>query len=194
MMLTPLAHQMGTPIPPHSRKHSRTLYLSQVLTYPKLTPSQMRAYDLDGGADVRQNFALSGETPLPQVVIDTTGSPQKAAQEIAALNVEKREYQKRYLDYWNSTTQLTGTGRPVDAVICACAPHASCIPTKYATVAYTSFINVLDYTAVVLPVTNADKEKDVVQERAYLSELDRKTDGECELFILLSCAMITRVY
>ncbi|PWY91979.1 amidase [Aspergillus sclerotioniger CBS 115572] len=138
----------------------------------------MRAYDLDGGADVRHNFALSGETPLPQVVIDTTGSPQKVAQEIAALNVEKREYQKRYLDYWNSTTQLTGTGRPVDAVIYACAPHASCIPTKYATVAYTSFINVLDYTAVVVPVTNADKQKDVVQERKYLSELDRKTDGE----------------
>ncbi|RAK97695.1 putative general amidase GmdA [Aspergillus ibericus CBS 121593] len=137
-----------------------------------------RAYSLDGGADVLQNFALSGEPPHPQIVIDTTGSPQKVAQEIAALNVEKREYQKRYLDYWNSTTQLTGTGRPVDAVIYPCAAHASVIPRKYATVGYTSFINVLDYTSVVVPVTNADKGVDVVTEREYLSELDRKTDGE----------------
>ncbi|CAK40630.1 hypothetical protein CBS63078_344 [Aspergillus niger] len=139
-----------------------------------------RAYNMDGGADVLQNFALSNEAIHTSVVIDASGSPQKTALEIAALNVEKREYQKQYLDYWNSTAQLTGTGRPVDAVICPVAPHAACIPGKYATIGYTAFINVLDYTSAVVPVTSADRRVDVVgkEGREYFGELDRKTEGE----------------
>lgn len=42
--------------------------------------------------------------------------------DIAAVNVEKREFQKEYMEYWNSTAELTGTGRPVDAVITPLAP------------------------------------------------------------------------
>jgi amidase len=28
-----------------------------------------------------------------------------------------RDYRKAYLEYWNSTAALTGTGKPVDALI-----------------------------------------------------------------------------
>lgn len=48
--------------------------------------------------------------------------PQMTGFEIAAVNVEKREYQKEYMDYWNSTSELTGTGRAVDAIITPLAP------------------------------------------------------------------------
>jgi amidase len=48
-----------------------------------------------------------GDKPVEQV----TGG------QIAANNVKKREYEKEYLDYWNSAAGMTGTGRPVDAFL-----------------------------------------------------------------------------
>ncbi|GAQ42175.1 hypothetical protein AtubIFM56815_005197 [Aspergillus tubingensis] len=172
--------------PSHQTAASIAVSPSPISNYPPKTLDitdnhpKNRAYNLDGGADVLQNFALSNETIHTSVVIDTSGSPQKTALEIAALNVEKREYQKQYLDYWNSTAQVTGTGRPVDAVICPVAPHAACIPAKYATIGYTAFINVLDYTSAVVPVTCADRGVDVLgtEGREYFGELDRRTEGE----------------
>lgn len=107
--------------------------------------------------------------------------PQKSASEIAVLNVKKREYQKQYMDYWNSTAELTGTGRPVDGVICPAAPHAAVLPCKYDHVGYTSFVNLLDYTSVVFPVTRADKNIDVSQPGTdFLSEMDQEVHGQCE--------------
>ncbi|KAL4985220.1 amidase signature domain-containing protein [Aspergillus falconensis] len=132
------------------------------------------AYSLDGGADAQYHFGLSGEEPPPQLIL-ARGLPQKSALEIAKINVAKREYQKLYMDYWNSTSELTGTGRPVDAVICPAAPHAAVIPTQYTHVGYTSVINVLDYTSVVIPVTNADKSIDVNVPREFLGELDEES-------------------
>ncbi|GAA83937.1 general amidase GmdA [Aspergillus luchuensis IFO 4308] len=179
----PPSHQTAASIavssPPSSPNQSFTTTTAPPYNKPTNHPKN-RAYNLDGGADAFQNFALSNETIHTSVVIDTSGSPQKTALEIAALNVEKREYQKQYLDYWNSTAQVTGTGRPVDAVICPVAPHAACIPGKYATIGYTAFINVLDYTSAVVPVTCADRGVDVLgtEGREYFGELDRKTEGE----------------
>ncbi|KAL4784329.1 amidase signature domain-containing protein [Aspergillus varians] len=130
------------------------------------------AFSLDGGADAKHHFGLSGEQPSPQLIVPG-GLPQKTAVEIANINVAKREYQKLYLDYWNSTAQLTGTGREVDAVICPAAPHSAVIPNQYAHAGYTLFVNVLDYTSVVIPVTHADKSVDVALPREFLNELDK---------------------
>jgi amidase len=102
------------------------------------------------------------------------------------LNVKKREYQKLYMEYWNSTAELTGTGRPVDGLICPCAPHAAVIPQKYRHVGYSSFVNLLDYTSVVFPVTRADKTIDVSRPRNdFLSEVDRLVYEDCELARLI---------
>jgi amidase len=54
-----------------------------------------------------------------------TKSPEYTGSQIAAVNVQKRQFQKRYMEYWNSTSTLTGTGRPVDAVISPLAPFAA---------------------------------------------------------------------
>jgi amidase len=50
---------------------------------------------------------------------------------ISAVNVEKRQFQKQYMEYWNSTSSLTGTGRPVDAIIAPVAPFAAARPDMY---------------------------------------------------------------
>ena len=45
--------------------------------------------------------------------------------------LKRTRYIARYMEYWNSTVKLTGTGRPVDTVIMPVAPHAAVIPNKY---------------------------------------------------------------
>jgi amidase len=56
---------------------------------------------------------------------------QYTASQISAINVLKRQYQKEYMEYWNSTASHTGTGRPVDAIISPLAPFAAARPDMY---------------------------------------------------------------
>lgn len=136
------------------------------------TDIAMKVFHADGGVDVMHDFKLSGEPRAPQCIVKE--GPTQNAVEIATLNVAKRQYQKLYMDYWNSTVEITGTGRPVDGVISPCAPHVAVIPQKYSSVGYTTIINALDYTSVAFPVTHADKSVDVPQPRAeFLSDMDR---------------------
>ena len=56
---------------------------------------------------------------------------EASASKIAANNIAKREYQKEYMEYWNSTAHSTSTGRPVDAIIAPLAPFAAAKPSRY---------------------------------------------------------------
>lgn len=134
---------------------------------------------MDGGADLTHHFSLSGESKATQVIINEGGTLSMT--ELAALNVAKREYQKQYMDYWNRTAELTGTGRPVDGLLCPLAPHAAVIPKEYHYVGYTSFVNVLDYTSVAVPVTFADKNIDVRPGDASIAEAAEHVEWKCKL-------------
>lgn len=119
----------------------------------------------------------------PQIASTYGDKPmgEMTASKIAEVNVEKREYQKEYLEYWNSTEQLSGTGRPVDAVILPLAPFAAARPTKYNYYGYSTIINVLDYTSCTIPVTNADKSVDILGKGFEpMSDHDRKVMDACE--------------
>ena len=120
-----------------------------------------RTWVYDGGNDVRSAFDLSGE-PFSHQVGATYGTPlpEFKASEIAANNVKKREAQKEYMEYWNSTALLTKSGKPVDAIICPANPFAAARPEKHRYVMYTMWVNVTDYSAIVLPVTTCDKNID----------------------------------
>lgn len=143
-----------------------------------------KIYSFDGGADSRHHFGLSGETPAPQLI--SPESPEFSATEIMATNIAKREAQKDYMEYWNSTSELTGTGRPVDAVISPLAPFAAARPEKYTYLTYSSFVNVLDYTSVVVPVTQVDKNVDKKDENfKAVGEEDQETQDTCECYMFL---------
>jgi amidase len=123
----------------------------------------MRVWLSDGGQDVNQAFGLSGEEPIPQLaILGADSSTQATAFEVAATFVAKRELQKIYMEYWNSTADLTSTGRPVDAILAPAMPFAAARPNKFVFYGYTVAINALDYTAAVLPVTKVDKTIDVI--------------------------------
>lgn len=119
----------------------------------------------------------------PQVA-NTYGSEQFkeiGAGEIAATNIAKREYQKEYMDYWNSTKDLTGTGRSVEAFIMPCAPFPAVRINKYHYVGYSAIVNALDYTACTIPVTNVDQAVDVVDKNYRpLNELDKSVADDCK--------------
>ena len=103
------------------------------------------------------------------------------ASEIAKTNVDKREIQKEYMEYWNSTEKLTSTGRPVDAIISPLAPFPAARPKKYAYYGYSVYVNLLDYTSVVVPVTTVDKGVDKVDEGYKpLDETDKEVYESCE--------------
>ena len=41
------------------------------------------------------------------------------------VNVRQRELRQEYLNHWLETVAVTGTGRPVDAIICPVAPNVA---------------------------------------------------------------------
>ncbi|KAH6679332.1 amidase signature domain-containing protein [Halenospora varia] len=134
----------------------------------------LKTWLYDGGTDVHAAFALSGE-PMVSQISSTYGERKEeyTASQIATVNVAKRAYQKEYMDYWNSTATLTTTGRPVDAIIAPLAPFAAARPDmgKFGRGEYklkrvmpglSAWVNLLDYSAAVLPVMMVDKGVDVV--------------------------------
>ncbi|EFE34617.1 general amidase GmdA, putative [Trichophyton benhamiae CBS 112371] len=145
----------------------------------------------DGGNDIKKQLSLSGEPPIPQIKIFVEGKEPLPLLEYQDLILQGIEYAEAYADYWNSTAQ--DDGQIVDAVIAPLAPWAAVIPTKYyhtgkilhliltrhdtqflQSPAYTEVINLLDYSASVVPVTKADKNVDVADpDYEPISELDK---------------------
>lgn len=142
----------------------------------------MKTYKYDGGADLHKALGLSGEPIAPQVAKTYGSEPAKevGAGEVAATNVAKREYQKEYLDYWNSTENLTGTGRPVEAFIMPCAPFPAVQMNSYHYYGYSAIVNTLDYTACTIPIMNVDRNVDVVDKNYEpLNEVDKSVADSC---------------
>ncbi|KAG8628828.1 hypothetical protein KVT40_002693 [Elsinoe batatas] len=111
-----------------------------------------KCWNFDGGRDAIEAFALSGEPNRPQVMVPEKPDKEYTASEIMKVMVEKREACKEYMEYWNQTG--------VDFVVSPLAPFAAARPEKYTYYGYSVWVNVVDYTSVVVPVTSAKKDTD----------------------------------
>ncbi|CDO71533.1 hypothetical protein BN946_scf184911.g3 [Trametes cinnabarina] len=90
------------------------------------------------------------------------------------LNKERRALRKAHLDRWESTVSETGTGRPIDALICPVAPYPAVPHGRTRSSIYTIIWNTLDYPALVIPVTKVIPEVDAKPAReTFWSEDDR---------------------
>ncbi|KAF8332353.1 amidase [Cantharellus anzutake] len=72
------------------------------------------------------------------------------------LHAELRAHGKAYLDHWEATKSRTGTGRPVDAIICPGAAYPAPPHGYNSDSFYTSLWNGLDYSSCTFPVTTVD--------------------------------------
>lgn len=140
-------------------------------SHERLLAIAFKTWLYDGGKDVLGAFGLSGEDVAVQIsgVYGDKAKEEFSASAIAANNVALRKFKKEYLDYWNSTSQQTETGRPVDGIICALAPYPAARREKYNYYGYSVWVNGLDYPSIVVPVTTADGAKDVYPE-SFTSE------------------------
>ncbi|KAF4948536.1 hypothetical protein FSARC_13708 [Fusarium sarcochroum] len=130
-------------------------------------------FSADGAHDINHHLDRSGE-PLISDLRD--GFQLKTPTELLKyqdLTLQGLEYERQYLDYWNSTEDADG--QVVDAVIMPVAPHAAVIPGKFYHGAYTDAMNLTNYTSVVIPVTKADEKVDVFDDSYEpLGDTDRK--------------------
>ncbi|KAL8962306.1 MAG: hypothetical protein Q9193_001273 [Seirophora villosa] len=127
----------------------------------------------DGAHDVHKQLDLSGEPLIPPLRGSFQLRDPISLLDYQDLTLQGKAYNEAYYDYWNSTSD--DDGQLVDAVVMPVAPHAAVIPGKFYHTAYTESINLMDYSAAVIPVTRADKSIDVF-DHAYqpLNEVDRK--------------------
>ncbi|KXX77504.1 Acetamidase [Madurella mycetomatis] len=126
----------------------------------------------DGAHDVHSHLDRSGEPLIPDLQKTFELRPPIPLLEYQNLTLEGLEYESAYSDYWNSTA--SEDGQIVDAVIMPVAPHAAVIPGKYYHTAYTEVINLMNYSAAVIPVTKADKRIDLFDSSYQpLNEVDK---------------------
>jgi len=122
-----------------------------------------KLFTVDGGAAIHQALIKSGEPPI-QLIKDYFGdkpSMPLSVSELFAVNEERYRYQQEYMDYWNDSAKLTGTGRAVDFVLLPIQPGPSFQPGRGINLSYTTIVNCLDYTAAVVPWGQVDKSVDV---------------------------------
>jgi amidase len=146
-----------------------------------LNDTGFNSWVFDGGRDVREAFALSGEPMAKQVSLYAKEMKEFTATEIAETNVKMRKLKKEYMDYWTSTTIDTSTGRRVDAVISPLAPWPAARETRYKYYGYSTWVNALDYTSVAFPVTNVDASIDVKSsDFKPIDDKDQEIQDDCE--------------
>ena len=148
--------------------------------HPDINNIAAKAYSFDGGFDTSASFALSGESPSKDLTAGMgPGDEQYKASDIAAVNIAKREAQKEYMELWNRTTG--NSGNVVDAIICPLAPFPAARRGLYTYYGYATWVNLLDYSAVVYPVTKVDKHIDIVDtDYKPRNSVDRRTQETCK--------------
>lgn len=105
--------------------------------------------------------------------------PKLSLNELWDVQLKRWQYQ---CDYLSEIRALEDSlGKELDAIIAPVAPSAAVRHDQYRYYGYTSAINLLDFTSVVVPVTFADKDIDVKNEGfTSLSEIDEVVQAECE--------------
>ena len=101
---------------------------------------------------------VAGEPYIPHVHSLVNRAPAISVYEYWQLNKRRNAAQKRYLEKWNDTK--ASDGRPVDILLTPAMAHVGVPHRSCRWIGYTKVWNVLDYTAMVIPVSTVSKEVD----------------------------------
>ncbi|KAF8140227.1 general amidase [Boletus edulis] len=141
-------------------------------------------WEAGASEDFMMTTSESGEPIISTMVPDSNEAtvapfrPRKGgltAYQLWQVQKEKRDLRALYLQHWNNTVANTGTGRPVDAIICPAAPYPATPHGHFRYTNYTTVWNALDYTASIFPVTTVDPAIDVKQPREnFIDAFDKQ--------------------
>ncbi|ORY54953.1 amidase [Pseudomassariella vexata] len=110
-------------------------------------------FTLDGLSYPRKEMAKTGEPPVPSVhEIGFWELPPKTQEETWAWNTKRGELAKGVLDEWVRVR--------CDVLLMPVGAHTAVPPGKWTSDIYTVVWNCVDYPTVIVPVGNADPEKD----------------------------------
>jgi Asp-tRNA(Asn)/Glu-tRNA(Gln) amidotransferase A subunit family amidase len=142
--------------------------------------SKANLYFCDGAAQEREAIEASGEPyrPLTEFIITNNPHVQNhTVTSVWAATVRREEYRTAYAELWNSTatsTSLTGALEGmVDVILCPVTPSA--VP-KIDTArywGYTAQWNLLDYPAVVFPVSKVGESDEEAEKEKYKPRNER---------------------
>lgn len=156
-----------------------------------------RLYFCDGAAEVIQSIEESGEPfrPLTVHILKHTPSVKRLSiEELWYWTLRREAYRTEYAQAWNETANTKptaddfsgggGSGRPVDVILCPATPGASSPLDTAKYWCYTSQWNLLDYPALVFPVSKVDPQIDLAdQEFESMNEQDAYNHKLCMSFL-----------
>ncbi|TAQ86469.1 hypothetical protein B7494_g5206 [Chlorociboria aeruginascens] len=135
-------------------------------------------YSSDGGADIFETLRESGEPAIPNIRdLVSPSLPKINMNELWAVQLKKWKYQTEYLEQIRNVEE--SLGKELDAIIAPVTPSAAIRHDRFKYNGYTSAINLLDFTSVVVPVTFADKNLDKKQaDYTPLNDMDKAVQDE----------------
>ncbi|KLO20289.1 general amidase [Schizopora paradoxa] len=160
--------------------------------YAKLSTNLGQIWNAAATDDYRATTNASGEPIITSMEHETDSLSENAADatvpdfrpaedglsayHLWQLQKEKTALRVQHLAHWQATSALTGTGRPVDAIISpvvayAAPPHGR---NKNRSANYTMVFNSLDYACCVFPVSKVDPSIDVRRPaHSFYNEFDK---------------------
>ncbi|KAI9698344.1 MAG: hypothetical protein M1820_007506 [Bogoriella megaspora] len=144
-------------------------------------------YYTDGGSSDLKLIRESGEPVRPLTRWMITENPCVNSLTRAQLEYwleEREEFRKEYNEYWNATGTFNDeSGKFEDVIDVLLCPVAPWIASRHGTAkywSYTSTWNLLDWPALVAPVSVADKSVDFEQRSEFWSAVDEEIWDMCE--------------
>ncbi|KAG7098972.1 hypothetical protein E1B28_000859 [Marasmius oreades] len=146
------------------------------LKHEEICECAVRIYTAGSKEDFEVVTAVTGEPIIRSMFPETVDTPSVhdyigqgiSAYQLWQVQKKRRDLREEYLRHWQDTITITGTGRPVDAIISPVAPvaapphgHGRTMNRAY----YTMVFNVLDYSALAIPVSKVSQRLDVQRER-----------------------------
>lgn len=141
-------------------------------------------YFTDGGAEDAATIAESGEPwrPLTTWMLKENPCVKKLSPKMLYYWQEEREaYRKEYAKVWNDTATSGQSRRAIDVLLCPAGPGVAPTHNTSKYWAYTSQWNLLDYPAVVFPVTKVNSEVDMAPHKHQaMTDIDKDHWELCE--------------
>ncbi|GAA5990726.1 hypothetical protein JCM5350_007343 [Sporobolomyces pararoseus] len=129
-------------------------------------------FEADGGRDIAEAVALSGEPNLNGVL--SGDSKELSTFEYWRLCLKRKQFINRQLQSWEKTSEQTGTGRPIDALIAPTAPYTSFTHDSKQWIGYTGLFNLTDQSVGIVPVTKVTKEDVKPEPHDFKCDFDKE--------------------